>query len=53
MEFADIDVSKDKKFQEEIKEKTGHLEVPVIDINGEMVAGFDKKKIAKLLNLEA
>ena len=53
IEFADIDVSKDKKSLEEIKEKTGRLEVPAIDIDGQMVAGFDKKRIEKLLNLEA
>lgn len=51
IEFEDIDVSKDKKALEEMIEKSGQMGVPVVDIDGEIVVGFDKQKISKLLNI--
>ena len=51
IEFEEIDVSKDEKAKEEMIKKSGKLEVPVIEIDGQIVAGFDKKKICKLLNI--
>ena len=50
--FEEIDVSQDKKAQEEMIEKSGQMGVPVIEINGEIVVGFDKEKISKLLNIK-
>jgi len=52
IEFEEIDVSKDKKAREEIIKKTGKLEAPLVEINGEIMAGFDKEKILKLLNIK-
>lgn len=49
--FFDFDVSKDKKALEEMVEKSGQWGVPVIDIDGEIIVGFDREKIEKLLNL--
>ncbi|OGZ36708.1 MAG: NrdH-redoxin [Candidatus Portnoybacteria bacterium RIFCSPLOWO2_01_FULL_43_11] len=51
IEFEDLDVSIDEKAREEMIEKTGQMGVPVTDIDGEIVIGFDKEKISKLLNL--
>ena len=51
-EFEDIDVSKDEKALEEMVKKTEQFGVPVIDINGEFVVGFDKEKICKILNIK-
>jgi len=52
IEFEEIDVSKDEKAKEELVKKTGRMEVPVIEIDGEIVVGFDKEKICKLLKLK-
>ena len=52
IKFEDIDVSKDKIAMEEMIEKSGKLEVPVIDIDGQIVPGFDKEKIVTLLNIK-
>ena len=52
IEFEEIDVSKDEKARDEMIEKSGKMEVPVIEIDGEIVAGFDKEKIVKLLNIK-
>ena len=51
IEFEDIDVSQDKKALDEMVKKSGQMGVPVIDIDGEVIIGFDKEKISKLLNL--
>lgn len=51
VEFEEVDVSEDIEAQKEMVEKTGQLGVPVIDIDGQIVIGFDKEKISKLLNL--
>ena len=51
VEFEDIDVSADQQAAQEMIEKTGQMGVPVLDINGEIVVGFDKDKISQLLGL--
>ena len=49
--FEEIDVSQDEKNRDYIIEKTGKMEAPVVEIDGEIVVGFDKEKIVKLLNI--
>ena len=51
-EFQDIDVSKDESALNEMVEKSGQMGVPVVDVDGEIVVGFDKAKIEKLLNVK-
>uniref|UniRef100_A0A7C3MIJ3 Glutaredoxin family protein n=1 Tax=Dictyoglomus thermophilum TaxID=14 RepID=A0A7C3MIJ3_DICTH len=50
--FYDVDVSKDKKAAEEMVRKSGQMGVPVIDINGHIIVGFDRAKIDRLLGLK-
>jgi len=45
IEFEDVDVSQNEEAAKEIIEKSGQMRVPVIEINGEIVVGFDKEKI--------
>jgi len=52
IEFEDIDVSQEKEALDEMVEKSGQMGVPVVDINGEIVIGFDREKIKKLLKIE-
>jgi len=52
IEFEDIDVSKDEEALKEMVEKSGQMGVPVVEIDGQIVVGFDKEKISKLLNLK-
>ena len=52
IDFQEIDLSFDEKAREELIQKTGKLEVPVIEIDGEIVVGFDKEKICQLLKIE-
>ncbi len=51
IEFQEIDVTGDEKAKDELIKKTGKMEVPVLEIDGQVVVGFDKEKISKLLNL--
>jgi glutaredoxin 3 len=52
IEFADIDVSTDEKELQEMVDKSGQMGVPVININGEIVVGFNRDKIVELLNIK-
>ena len=51
IEFEDVDVSSNQQAGQEMIEKSGQMGVPVLDINGEIVVGFDKDKISQLLGL--
>ena len=51
VDFEDIDVSTDQTKAEELVQKSGHMAVPVIDIEGEIIVGFDREKIRKALGL--
>ena len=52
VEFENIDVSADQRAAEEMIEKTGQMGVPVIEVDNEVVIGFDKAKLEKLLKLK-
>lgn len=52
IEFEEIDVSKDEKARDEMIKKSGKLEAPIIEIDGQIVVGFDKEKIVKLLKFK-
>ena len=49
IEFEDLDVAENDKARDEMIEKSGQMGVPVIEIGGEIVVGFDQGKIKKLL----
>jgi glutaredoxin-like YruB-family protein len=51
IKFEEIDVSKDQKKAEEMIEKSGQIGVPVLDIDGTIITGFDKEKMKKALKL--
>jgi glutaredoxin 3 len=50
VQFEEINVQEDKNAAKEMIEKTGQVGVPVIEINGKTVIGFDRDQIEKLLN---
>ena len=49
--FKNIDVSEDADAAQVMVEKSGQSGVPVIDIDGTIIVGFDKEKIKKILGL--
>ncbi|PIN98933.1 MAG: NrdH-redoxin [Candidatus Diapherotrites archaeon CG10_big_fil_rev_8_21_14_0_10_31_34] len=51
IEFEDVDVSQDHEKGHEMIEKSGQQGVPVLDINGKIIIGFDKARIDEALGL--
>jgi len=49
VDYESLDVSSDKNAATEMVEKTGQRGVPVVDINGGIVVGFDRDKIDALI----
>ncbi len=49
--FEDIDVSVDQVAASEMVSKSGQMGVPVLDIEGEIIIGFDKERIKTALGL--
>lgn len=50
--FEDIDVSADQEKAQEMIKKSGQMGVPVLEANGEIIVGFDKKKVSELLGIK-
>ncbi|MBI2579635.1 MAG: glutathione S-transferase N-terminal domain-containing protein [Candidatus Aenigmarchaeota archaeon] len=51
VKYKEINVEDNEKAQEEMIEKSGQMGVPVIDIDGKIIAGFDRGAIKKALGL--
>ena len=51
IEFVNIDISKNNKDMEEMIKISDQMSVPVVDIDGEIIIGFDKVKIDELLKI--
>lgn len=52
VKFTDVDVSRDEQAARMMVQKSGQQGVPQTDINGEIIVGFDKNRINKLLNIQ-
>lgn len=50
--FRDVDVSRDPAAARDMVRRSGQQGVPVIDINGKIVVGFDRARINQLLGLK-
>ncbi|MFP4589402.1 MAG: glutaredoxin family protein [Candidatus Bipolaricaulota bacterium] len=50
IDFTNHDVSEDREKAMEMINKTGQQGVPVIEVDGETIVGFDKDRIEELLN---
>ncbi len=49
LDFEDINVGIDQAKAKEMIDKSGQMGVPVIDIAGEIIIGFDKPKLESAL----
>ena len=49
VEFEDIDVMANQEAAHEMIEKSGQMGVPVLDIDGKVIVGFDQEAIEKAL----
>jgi glutaredoxin-like YruB-family protein len=51
--FTDYDVQNDLQKRQEMVGKSGGMAVPVFDIDGEIIVGYDKERIASLVGVSA
>ncbi|MBS3112899.1 glutaredoxin family protein [Candidatus Woesearchaeota archaeon] len=51
VKYRDFNVAENEKAREEMVKKSGQMGVPVIVIGNEIIVGFDKSKIKKVLKL--
>jgi len=51
VKYEEFNVATDMAKRKEMMDKSGQMGVPVIDIGGDIVVGFDEGSISKLLNL--
>ncbi|MFA6215403.1 MAG: glutaredoxin domain-containing protein, partial [Patescibacteria group bacterium] len=49
IEYTDYDVADDETKAKEMIDKSGQMGVPVIEINGKIIVGFDKEALDKEL----
>ena len=52
VQYEEKDVARDVPAREEMVQKSRQLGVPVIDIDGQIVVGFDKEGLSRLLNIK-
>ena len=49
--FEDLNVAESEEIRAEMINKSGQMAVPVLDIDGEIILGFDVEKIKKALKI--
>jgi glutaredoxin 3 len=51
VKYEEFNVATDLAKRKEMMDKSGQMGVPVIDIEGDIVVGFDEEQISKLLGV--
>lgn len=52
VEYAEKNVAVDAHARDEMIQKSGQMGVPVIDVDGKLVIGFDKPRLSELLSIK-
>jgi len=52
LKFSEVNVENDTEAAKEMVSKSGQRSVPVIEIDGKIVVGFDKAALAKILEIK-
>ena len=47
--FTDYNIQRDQRRADEMMRKSGQMGVPVVDVHGQIIVGFDVPKIEKAL----
>lgn len=53
VEYTEVDVAANPDARNEMVEKSGQMGVPVIDIEGSIVIGFNQPRLSELLEIGA
>ena len=51
VKFSEVNVGVDEKSRNEMFEKSGQFGVPVTDVNGTIIVGYDKEALKKALEI--
>ena len=51
IKYEDVNVGTDEKARNEMFEKSGQFGVPVTDVNGTIIVGYDKEALKKALGI--
>lgn len=52
IEYEDLNVAESDEARDEMIKKSGQMSVPVIDVGGDIIVGFNTEKLKQSLNLE-
>ena len=52
IEYEEINVAGNQEAANEMKEKSGQMGVTVVDVDGEIIVGYDVEKLKKALKIE-
>lgn len=52
IQYEDINVAENAAARDEMIKRSNQMGVPVIDIDGQMVVGFDQRRIEELLKIQ-
>ncbi len=50
--FREVDIARDQRAARRLKRRSGRMAVPQIDVDGELVVGFNQSKLDRLLGIE-
>lgn len=51
-QYQDVNVAEDSRAKEEMVNKSGQMGVPVVEIDGQIIIGFDRERICQILGIE-
>ena len=49
--FTEYDLTKEVAMRNEVIKKTGQMAVPVIEVDGEVMVGFDEARLSQMLGI--
>jgi len=52
IKFTEIDISKDKKKEAEMQKKSNQTNVPVVDVDGTIIVGYNLQKLKEALKIK-
>ncbi len=47
LSFQELDISENDTYRDEVIEKSGQMAVPMVDIDGKIIVGFDEKALGE------
>lgn len=50
--YTDHNVAQDASYRDEMIQRSGQMGVPVIDVDGQLIVGFDKARLMELLGIK-